>query len=142
MWKTNDGGINGNPSPMNIQDRLVGATSLESDLKRACRWESPIRGIVSLRDGVYKSTDAEKPKHIGPEIRARSRVRVHPRNLISFLWRRGHVFDPMNSAVRSARLGSKIGTKALSQPQSRRHRPDPIPQIKHYLRCAGVYRQP
>src|ERR1043165_8348037 len=122
VWKTSDGGINGEP----ITDgsvfgtASVGAIGLsDSDPNTIYvgMGESPIRGNVSHGDGVYKSTDAGKTwKHIGLEdTRQISRIRVHPKNPdIVYVAAQGHVWGPnADRGIFRSKDGGKTWQKVL-----------------------------
>ena len=103
IWKTKDGGLSWKPVFDDKPVHAIGVLALcngDPQVVYAGTGESFIRSNVSIRNGIYKSTDGgETWKHMGLDETGRiSRIVVHPTNPnIVFAAAVGHAYSPQES---------------------------------------------
>jgi photosystem II stability/assembly factor-like uncharacterized protein len=85
IWKTSDGGLNWDPIFDDTDVASIGALAVsisDPNVVWAGTGETNIRSMISIGNGIYKSTDAGKTwKHMGLREAGRiGRVVIHPEN--------------------------------------------------------------
>ncbi len=85
VWKTTDGGLNWEPVFDNTDVASIGALAVsisDPNVVWAGTGETNIRSMISIGNGIYKSTDAGKTwEHMGLRETGRiGRVVIHPDN--------------------------------------------------------------